>query len=131
MVKKILLGAMSICMLFAFACNNAESGTTESFESFCTESLESSEIESSVSQEESFEEESSSEEEVHTHALTFTEEKKADCQTDGNLAYYTCEGCGKYFADEDGEFDLGEDEEDDEYIDEEYFDEDYDDDFEE
>ena len=62
---------------------------------------ESSEEESSVEEESSSEE--TSEEEVHTHTLTYIEANDGDCQTDGNIAYYTCEGCGKYFADEDAE----------------------------
>ena len=61
----------------------------------------SSEEEASSEEETSSEEESSSEE-VHTHTLTFVEASEGDCQTDGNIAYYTCAGCGGYFADEEG-----------------------------
>lgn len=34
----------------------------------------------------------------HTHSPTLVPEKKADCEVDGNIAYYTCT-CGKWFSD--------------------------------
>lgn len=37
---------------------------------------------------------------VHTHELTAVQEKTATCIEAGNLAYWYCEGCGKYFSDE-------------------------------
>ena len=40
------------------------------------------------------------------HALTKTELKVATCTTDGNVEYYTCSRCKKYFADENGETEL-------------------------
>ena len=36
------------------------------------------------------------------HSLTKTEAKAEDCTTDGNIAYWTCDTCGKFFADEKG-----------------------------
>ena len=36
------------------------------------------------------------------HKLTKTEGKEATCTEDGNIAYWTCANCGKYFADENG-----------------------------
>ena len=35
----------------------------------------------------------------HTHELTATPEKAATCGTAGNIAYWYCEKCGKYYAD--------------------------------
>ena len=37
------------------------------------------------------------------HVLTYHKEKKATKNADGNIAYYTCDKCGKYFADGNGE----------------------------
>lgn len=39
-------------------------------------------------------------ENVHTHSLKKVEAKAATCLEAGNIEYYYCEGCGKYFADE-------------------------------
>ena len=36
------------------------------------------------------------------HSLTKTEAKAADCTTDGNITYWTCDTCEKFFADEKG-----------------------------
>lgn len=38
----------------------------------------------------------------HTHTLTLTPAKPADCTKDGNEAYYTCSGCDKWFLDAAG-----------------------------
>lgn len=38
----------------------------------------------------------------HTHSMTKTEAKAATCTTDGNVEYYTCVKCGKYYTDESG-----------------------------
>lgn len=38
----------------------------------------------------------------HTHTLTLTPAKPADCTTDGNKAYYSCSGCDKWFLDAAG-----------------------------
>lgn len=38
----------------------------------------------------------------HTHRMTVTEEKTATCTDDGNIAYWYCTGCSKYFRDEAG-----------------------------
>lgn len=39
----------------------------------------------------------------HIHNLTFTAATAATCLEHGNIAYYTCSGCGKNFEDENGE----------------------------
>ncbi len=39
---------------------------------------------------------------THTHAMTFTAAADATCAATGNVAYYYCEGCNTYFADEAG-----------------------------
>ena len=39
---------------------------------------------------------------VHTHRMTAFAEKAATCTEDGNIAYWYCDACGKYFADEAG-----------------------------
>ena len=38
----------------------------------------------------------------HTHNLTLVAAKAATCTTAGNSAYYTCDGCDKWFADATG-----------------------------
>lgn len=38
----------------------------------------------------------------HVHRLTKTEALPADCEADGHIAYWTCGGCGRLFADADG-----------------------------
>ena len=130
-IKGLLLGVTAMCMAFACACNFTSPGASkeESSSVSATDSVDSSKTENSISQEENSEEESSveqsskeeessveessseeeasseeesSSEEVHTHKLTFVEASEGDCQKDGNIAYYTCEGCGLYFADEEG-----------------------------
>ena len=40
---------------------------------------------------------------VEDHKLTGTEAKAATCTEDGNIEYWTCDECGKIFADEKGE----------------------------
>lgn len=37
-----------------------------------------------------------------THSLYYVEAVPADCLSDGNIAYWVCGDCGKYFADGDG-----------------------------
>ena len=44
-----------------------------------------------------------SKEETHTHELTKTEAKAPTCTEDGNIEYWHCDGCGKYFSDANGE----------------------------
>lgn len=39
---------------------------------------------------------------VHTHTMTATAEKAATCTEDGNIAYWYCSSCEKYFTDKDG-----------------------------
>lgn len=36
------------------------------------------------------------------HSLYYVEEAPADCERDGNIGYWACRDCGKYFADADG-----------------------------
>lgn len=36
---------------------------------------------------------------AHSHSLTHTASKAATCETDGNIEYWYCAGCGKYFSD--------------------------------
>ncbi len=38
----------------------------------------------------------------HTHSLTLVPEKPATCTTSGYIAYYTCDGCDKWFSDAAG-----------------------------
>ncbi|MBR3894199.1 MAG: InlB B-repeat-containing protein [Clostridia bacterium] len=38
--------------------------------------------------------------EICTHALSFIEAKAPTCTEDGNIAYWCCVACGRYFADE-------------------------------
>ncbi|MDE6585286.1 MAG: leucine-rich repeat domain-containing protein [Clostridia bacterium] len=40
--------------------------------------------------------------EGHTHRLAFVAEKSATCTKEGNLAYYACGDCGKWFYDGNG-----------------------------
>ena len=39
---------------------------------------------------------------VSEHNLIAIEENKATCTADGNIAYYICEDCGKWFSDKSG-----------------------------
>lgn len=39
----------------------------------------------------------------HAHDLAHIERKEAGCETVGNIEYWHCEGCGKYFSDEERE----------------------------
>ncbi len=41
-----------------------------------------------------------------SHSLVYYEENEASCTKDGNIAYWQCEKCGRYFADENGEKEL-------------------------
>ncbi|MGN0813079.1 MAG: leucine-rich repeat domain-containing protein, partial [Candidatus Coproplasma sp.] len=41
-------------------------------------------------------------EEQHTHNLVFSEAKAATCTEKGNIEYWYCSDCGKYFSDKDG-----------------------------
>lgn len=38
----------------------------------------------------------------HTHSLTLVPEKPATCTASGYIAYYTCDGCDKWFSDAEG-----------------------------
>ena len=42
----------------------------------------------------------------HTHNLTLVPAKAATCTTAGNSAYYTCDGCDKWFADATGSVEI-------------------------
>ena len=44
--------------------------------------------------------------EKHTHNLTLVAAKAATCTTAGNSAYYTCDGCDKWFADATGSVEI-------------------------
>ena len=44
--------------------------------------------------------------EEHTHNLTLVAPKAATCTTAGNSAYYTCDGCDKWFADATGSVEI-------------------------
>ena len=44
--------------------------------------------------------------EEHTHNLTLFAAKAATCTTAGNSAYYTCDGCDKWFADATGSVEI-------------------------
>ena len=44
--------------------------------------------------------------EEHTHNLTLVAAKAATCTTAGNSAYYTCDGCDKWFADVTGSVEI-------------------------
>lgn len=39
---------------------------------------------------------------VHTHIMTATAAKSATCTEDGNISYWYCSACEKYFTDKDG-----------------------------
>lgn len=45
----------------------------------------------------------------HPHDLTFVKEVKKTCTTDGNIAYYMCPICNKYFSDEKGKIEINPD----------------------
>ena len=38
----------------------------------------------------------------HMHSMTPVARKEATCSSEGNIAYYKCSGCGRYFEDEAG-----------------------------
>lgn len=38
----------------------------------------------------------------HVHTLLKTKAVAANCEADGNIEYWTCSGCGRYFSDSDG-----------------------------
>ncbi len=42
-------------------------------------------------------------EEAHKHKLKKIEAKKASVDADGNIEYYICESCGRFFADKNGQ----------------------------
>ncbi len=42
----------------------------------------------------------------HTHNLTLVDENPATCTTPGNKAYYTCDGCDKWFEDASGSVEI-------------------------
>ena len=46
----------------------------------------------------------------HTHSLTKTDYKAPTCTEDGNIEYWTCSVCGKYFSDEAGTTEISLDE---------------------
>ncbi len=42
----------------------------------------------------------------HKHTPVKTEAKAADCEHDGNIEYWSCSECGKYFSDKDGKTEI-------------------------
>ena len=42
----------------------------------------------------------------HTHKMTYVEEVKSTCTTDGNVGYYVCSKCNKTFKDEKGSIEI-------------------------
>ena len=42
----------------------------------------------------------------HTHKMTYVEEVKETCTTDGNVSYYLCSKCNKTFKDEKGSIEI-------------------------
>ena len=38
----------------------------------------------------------------HIHVMKYTEKVEATCEENGNIAYYQCNGCKKYYEDEKG-----------------------------
>ena len=42
----------------------------------------------------------------HTHTMAYHKEIAATCTENGNIAYWSCEGCGKYFSDEAGQTEI-------------------------
>lgn len=47
---------------------------------------------------------------THEHSLIHRNAEKADCENDGNIEYWQCEECGKYFTDERAENGITEEE---------------------
>ncbi|MBQ2675080.1 MAG: hypothetical protein IJG07_10455, partial [Prevotella sp.] len=43
---------------------------------------------------------------THTHTLIATAAKAATCTEDGNIAFWYCSGCGKYFSDANAEHEI-------------------------
>ena len=48
--------------------------------------------------------------EVHLHSLVHVDSKDASCEEDGHIEHWTCEECGKNYADEEGEVELSDEE---------------------
>lgn len=48
-------------------------------------------------------------ENVHKHSMKYVAAKSATCTSTGNIAYYYCSKCGKYFADEVGTKEISKD----------------------
>ena len=44
--------------------------------------------------------------ESHTHDLVYVDESVATCDAEGNIGYYVCEICGKYFSDAAGQSEI-------------------------
>ena len=42
----------------------------------------------------------------HTHRMVHTEAKDPTCEEDGNSEYWTCEKCGRHYADENGDTEI-------------------------
>lgn len=39
----------------------------------------------------------------HVHTMSYVSSEQSTCTGEGSVAYWSCSGCGKYFADENGE----------------------------
>ena len=88
--------------------DSVEDSEEDSVEDSEEDSIEDSEEDSTADSEEDSTDDSgdSSGDEVHTHAMTKQDAVEATCTTDGNIEYYTCDDCGKIYADEDATTEL-------------------------
>ena len=86
MKKKLLFSFLAFPLVFLFACstsNDAVSVTPNTSSSETHEHDESSESHSDF--------------DVHVHTYVHHDKVDATCEEDGNIEYYTCSECGKYF----------------------------------
>lgn len=99
-MKKFLLALLSLTMaltaLTAVACADSGEGSSPS-ESV----LESSSVSESVSSSEDDDSSEDSSVGQHQHTGVKTEANAATCTEDGNVEYWTCSVCKKFFSDED------------------------------
>ena len=93
--KKLLMLAMAMSLVFSCAAISA-CGINEDVDS-SPNSSQTTEGNSSVTEDSSNDDTSSQE---HEHVLTHKEAKAASCTEDGNIEYWTCGTCGKFYSDE-------------------------------
>ena len=93
--KKLLMLAMAMSLVFSCAAISA-CGLNEDVDS-SPNSSQTTEENSSVTEDSSNDDTSSQE---HEHVLTHKEAKAANCTEDGNIEYWTCGSCGKFYSDE-------------------------------